>query len=122
MTYYYIFCACGENVGINRINKKAKRLIIDHFAFCVGPRPGVAPGRVSRLVLETSASTDSAIWALCGCKGMGFLPTDQILAPFFVIQPMFLLPVGCASEGYGAVCMGVCSFLLTDEAHVGGKP
>ena len=122
MTYYYIFCACGENVGKNWINKKAKRLIIDHLAFYFVPRPGVEPGRVSPLVFETSASTDSAIWALCGCKGRGFLPTDQILTPFFVIPPMFLLPVGCASEGCGAVCMGVCSFLLPDEAHVGRKP
>ena len=28
------------------------------------PRPGVEPGRVAPLVFETSASTDSAIWAL----------------------------------------------------------
>ena len=50
-------------MGKKRINKKAKRLIIDHLAFYFVPRPGVEPGRVSPLVFETSASTDSAIWA-----------------------------------------------------------
>ena len=32
------------------------------------PRAGVEPARVAPLVFETSASTDSAIWAFCGCK------------------------------------------------------
>ena len=38
------------------------------------PRPGVEPGWVAPLVFETSASTDSAIWALqeCGCKDKAF--------------------------------------------------
>ena len=34
---------------------------------CV-PRPGLEPGWVSPLVFETSASTDSAIWAFAGAK------------------------------------------------------
>ena len=36
------------------------------------PRPGLEPGWVAPLVFETSASTDSAIWALafCVCKGI----------------------------------------------------
>ena len=35
------------------------------------PRPGIEPGWIAPLVFETSASTDSAIWALafCECKG-----------------------------------------------------
>ena len=32
-------------------------------------RAGVEPARVAPLVFETSASTDSAIWALRRCKG-----------------------------------------------------
>ena len=34
------------------------------------PRPGLEPGWVAPLVFETSASTDSAIWAFqkCGAK------------------------------------------------------
>ena len=32
------------------------------------PRAGVEPARVTPLVFETSASTDSAIWALRRCK------------------------------------------------------
>ena len=38
------------------------------------PRPGIEPGWIAPLVFETSASTDSAIWAIasrlnCECKG-----------------------------------------------------
>ena len=45
------------------------------------PRPGIEPGWVAPLVFETSASTDSAIWANlststlvldCECKGNAF--------------------------------------------------
>ena len=39
------------------------------------PRPGVEPGWVAPLVFETSASTDSAIWASSferRCKGSAF--------------------------------------------------
>ena len=40
---------------------------LQHFAFgdfvLKVPRAGVEPARVSPLVFETSASTDSAIWA-----------------------------------------------------------
>ena len=39
------------------------------------PRPGVEPGWVAPLVFETSASTDSAIWASSferRCKGNTF--------------------------------------------------
>ena len=31
------------------------------------PRPGIEPGWVAPLVFETSASTDSAIWAILNC-------------------------------------------------------
>ena len=39
----------------------------DSFSNSV-PRAGVEPARVTPLVFETSASTDSAIWAFCGAK------------------------------------------------------
>ena len=46
--------------------------------FSVVPRPGIEPGWVAPLVFETSASTDSAIWAIglflnCDAKVMLFV-------------------------------------------------
>ncbi len=38
--------------------------MLQHLAICyLVPRAGVEPARVAPLVFETSASTDSAIWA-----------------------------------------------------------
>ena len=48
--------------------KKENEERFDSFPASV-PRAGVEPARVAPLVFETSASTDSAIWAYCGCKG-----------------------------------------------------
>ncbi len=45
-------------------NKQANSFLV--------PRAGVEPARIAPLVFETSASTDSAIWAYCGCKGKCF--------------------------------------------------
>lgn len=63
MTYCYIFCTCGENVGKIQAKEKAKYWIIKYLAFFLVPRPGIEPGWVAPLVFETSASTYSAIWA-----------------------------------------------------------
>ena len=63
MTYCYIFCTCGENVGKIQAKEKAKYWIIKYLAFFLVPRPGIEPGWIAPLVFETSASTDSAIWA-----------------------------------------------------------
>ena len=63
MTYCYIFCTCGENVGKIQAKEKAKYWIIKYLVFFLVPRPGVEPGWVAPLVFETSASTYSAIWA-----------------------------------------------------------
>ena len=51
--------------------KVLQEVIVQHFAFVFRilvlylkvPRPGLEPGWVAPLVFETSASTDSAIWA-----------------------------------------------------------
>ena len=42
------------------------------------PRAGVEPARIAPLVFETSASTDSAIWAFCGCKDTTYFWIWQI--------------------------------------------
>ena len=42
MTYYYIFCTCGENVGKIQAKEKAKYLIIKYLAFFLVPRPGTS--------------------------------------------------------------------------------
>ena len=54
--------------------KIGQALISNYLSDLLVPRPGVEPGRIAPLVFETSASTDSAIWAnttllICGCKG-----------------------------------------------------
>ena len=54
-------------------NKKKRGTFVPLFV----PRPGVEPGWVAPLVFETSASTDSAIWASLmlfdGAKVVNFL-------------------------------------------------
>ena len=53
-----------------RVDKKENGESFSTFSVSV-PRPGIEPGWVAPLVFETSASTDSAIWAIvdCECKG-----------------------------------------------------
>lgn len=41
MTYCYIFCTCGENVGKIQAKEKAKYWIIKYLAFFLVPRPAV---------------------------------------------------------------------------------
>ena len=53
----------GNNLGTFIKYEKAKCLTINHLAFYFVPRPGIEPGWIIPLVFETSASTDSAIWA-----------------------------------------------------------
>ena len=43
-----------------RIKKKERSELLSNSV----PRPGIEPGWIAPLVFETSASTDSAIWAL----------------------------------------------------------
>ena len=64
MTYCYIFCTCGENVGKIQAKEKAKYWIIKYLAFFLRTQTRGRTGmEVNPLVFETSASTDSAIWA-----------------------------------------------------------
>lgn len=42
MTYCYIFCTCGENVGKIQAKEKAKYWIIKYLAFFLVPRPALA--------------------------------------------------------------------------------
>ena len=43
-------------------------MTFNYLAVLLVPRPGIEPGWIAPLVFETSASTDSAIWALMGAK------------------------------------------------------
>ena len=56
--------------------KNPANALFQHIAgFCIlnlVPRAGVEPARVAPLVFETSASTDSAIWAQMRCKDTRF--------------------------------------------------
>ena len=45
-------------------SKSGKAFLLFRFV----PRPGIEPGWVAPLVFETSASTDSAIWAFASAK------------------------------------------------------
>ena len=86
MTYYYIFCACGENVGKNRANKKAKYLFIKYLAFYLVPRPGVEPGwmllhwclRPARLPIPPSGQLE-----IVNCQIIGHVFSKNIVSPAY---------------------------------------
>ena len=48
------------------------------------PRPGIEPGWIAPLVFETSASTDSAIWAIAGAKVQIKIEIANFLVIFFL--------------------------------------
>ena len=61
---------CKSVKSVGQRKKSHKSFDLQLFV----PRPGIEPGWIAPLVFETSASTDSAIWAnasrlICGCKG-----------------------------------------------------
>ena len=61
MYYFSIFCTILAFCGIK---KKTAKSLFNFLAVLLVPRPGIEPGWIAPLVFETSASTDSAIWAL----------------------------------------------------------
>ena len=67
-----------------RCGKKENGESLSTFSASV-PRPGIEPGWVAPLVFETSASTDSAIWAFlkCDAKVRIFSVQANILHIFF---------------------------------------
>ena len=67
-----------------RVGEKENGESFSTFSVSV-PRPGIEPGWVAPLVFETSASTDSAIWAIAElrCKGSAFFCCVQRKIYFF---------------------------------------
>ena len=64
------------------------------------PRPGVEPGWIAPLVFETSASTDSAIWA-CVCKYTASFGFDQRIERLFLLWLFLFFDItfeSCLSE------------------------
>ena len=87
----------GNKTGTFLKVEKDKSFIINYLSFYLVPRPGVEPGWVSPLVFETSASTDSAIWAtfLFSCAKVGFfLEIPKEMERFF----LFFLFAGRRAE------------------------
>ena len=58
------FVIFGGASVVQKEKIKCKCLKVKHLHFVV-PRAGIEPARIAPLVFETSASTDSAIWAWC---------------------------------------------------------
>ena len=56
-------CPNVSKRGVLAKRKTCKLLKINYLQVISVPRAGVEPARVAPLVFETSASTDSAIWA-----------------------------------------------------------
>ncbi len=69
--------------GLGMMQKKKSLQVVDLQRFAV-PRAGVEPAQVALLVFETSASTDSAIWACLRCKGRSFLFYGQMFGHLFL--------------------------------------
>ena len=67
-----------------RQKKIGQALISNYLSDLLVPRPGVEPGRIAPLVFETSASTDSAIWAIAGAKVQIKIEIANFLVTFFL--------------------------------------
>ena len=67
-------------------SKSGKALLLFRFV----PRHGIEPGWVAPLVVETSASTDSAIWAFAMQRYDFFLSLQIFYASFFLHSGNFI--------------------------------
>ena len=67
--YNTFVSTCPIQVSKNRgFDKKWKRPRLKNLSLFSVPRPGIEPGWIAPLVFETSASTDSAIWAFASAN------------------------------------------------------
>ena len=78
-------------------------LFINYLQDFFVPRPGIEPGWVAPLVFETSASTDSAIWAIvflnCDAKVQHFLIHAKLFELF--LKKLFIyLPIPLKSSTF----------------------
>ena len=77
-----------NRLGFLYIKPKKKR---NHSRFLSVPRAGVEPARIAPLVFETSASTDSAIWAFekCNTIQISSKATAKVLLFFYMTKFLF---------------------------------
>ena len=67
MTYCYIFCTCGENVGKIQAKEKAKHWIIKYLAFFLVPRPAFEILNINRreqILFTTKSHVFTYIWTI----------------------------------------------------------
>ena len=79
----------GENITANVLGESlssylAKKRAASKNLQLLVPRPGIEPGWIAPLVFETSASTDSAIWAIAGAKVQIKIEIANFLVIFFL--------------------------------------
>ena len=80
------YCGCKQPKSVHilfislcKVTEKRKPITRPPFSV---PRAGVEPARVAPLVFETSASTDSAIWAFAAAKLGHFCDTAKLFSIF----------------------------------------
>lgn len=62
MTYCYIFCTCGENVGKIQAKEKAKYWIIKYLAFFLVPRPAFEIYKLGTILLNRKLKKNKALY------------------------------------------------------------
>ena len=90
-TFCKIIVRCGENVG-KILYKNGLQVSVGHLRV---PGAGIEPARIAPLVFETSASTDSAIWAFASAKLRRIFQPTKFFDQFFCSSAFFVpvLPV-----------------------------